>query len=382
MLLVLAVTGTLALLLTGFVSHAPNRIVTGTSLRGWELGTPWRGLLVAPLLVLLAGAFLPARNATLAAVAAAAALLASIAVGVAGAEATRLAATAAPAARTSLGAGFWIVVVTAWLALADATRRLGLGIAARTAVALVALLPVAWLLAGGALDDLSILKEYANRRDVFAAAVVRHLVLVGATLLPALLIGLPLGVLAWRRERWRVVLFGVLNVIQTIPSIAMFGLLLAPLAGLAAALPALGQLGISGIGPAPAIIALTLYALLPVARATQAGLGQVPAAAVEAAAGMGMTPGQIFRRVELPLALPVLLAGLRITVVQTIGLAAVAALIGAGGLGSLMFQGLLSAALDLVLLGVIPIVALAVLADAALAVAAACLEIRAHDPFR
>ena len=121
---------------------------------------------------------------------------------------------------------------------------------------------------------------------------------------------------------------------------------------------------LSGIGLAPAVIALVLYSLLPVVRSTVAGLAQVPLPVVEAATGMGLTRGQVFRKVELPIALPVFLSGLRIAAVQAVGLAVVAALIGAGGLGALVFQGLASGALDLVLLGVIPVIALAVVVDA------------------
>jgi osmoprotectant transport system permease protein len=220
------------------------------------------------------------------------------------------------------------------------------------------------LLLAGELAELSLLKEYANRQGVFHAAFVRHLEIVLATLLPTLLIGIPLGVAAFRRERWRIPLFAVLNVIQTVPSIALFGLLLAPLALLAMQIPLLGRLGVGGVGIAPAVIALTLYSLLPVVRSTVAGLTQVPPPVIEAATGMGMSRGQIWRRVELPLALPVFLSGLRVATVQTVGLAVVAALIGAGGLGALVFQGLSSSALDLVLLGVVPVVALAVAFDA------------------
>src|SRR4029077_16441211 len=144
-----------------------------------------------------------------------------------------------------------------------------------------------------------------------------------------------------------------------------FGLLMVPLALLATALPGLHQVGVSGIGMAPAVIALLLYSLLPAVRSTVAGLGQVPRPVVEAAAGMGLTAAQIFRKVEVPIALPVFLSGLRIAAVQAVGLAVVAALIGAGGLGTLVFQGLASGALDLVLLGVVPVVALAVAVDAA-----------------
>ncbi|MBV8046877.1 MAG: ABC transporter permease, partial [Paludibacterium sp.] len=166
--------------------------------------------------------------------------------------------------------------------------------------------------------------------------------------------------LAARRSRVQGALFAVLNLIQTLPSIALFGLLVAPLAWLGEHVPGLG---IAGIGMAPGILALTLYSLLPMTRGTLAGLQQVPAAAVDAARGMGMGSWQILWQVELPLALPVFLTGLRITAVQAVGLAEVAALIGAGGFGAIMFQGLLGSAIDLVLLGVIPVVALAIAVD-------------------
>jgi osmoprotectant transport system permease protein len=138
---------------------------------------------------------------------------------------------------------------------------------------------------------------------------------------------------------------------------------MAPLAWLAMQLPALGHAGISGVGLAPAVLALLLYSLLPIVRSALAGLAQVPAATVDAARAMGMSSWQILWQIELPLQLPVLLVGLRTAVVQTTGLAAVSALIGAGGLGQIMFDGLFSAANDLVILGVVPIVMLAMLAD-------------------
>ena len=125
----------------------------------------------------------------------------------------------------------------------------------------------------------------------------------------------------------------------------------------------LAAIGVSGIGIAPAIIALVLYALLPVVRNTYAGLAGVDRAVIETAEAMGLTRQQIFQKVELPLAMPVLLAGLRIVMVQAIGLAVVAALVGAGGLGSFVFQGLGQNAADLVLLGAIPAILLALTAD-------------------
>ena len=162
--------------------------------------------------------------------------------------------------------------------------------------------------------------------------------------------------------------------LQTIPSIALFGLLIVPLSSLAAAVPGLAALGVGGIGAAPAVIALVLYALLPIVRNTVGGLAGVDRAVIDAARGMGLNGYQIFSQIELPLALPVLLAGLRIVIVQTVGLAVVAALIGAGGLGTFVFEGLGQYALDLVLLGALPAILLALVADFALQTLATLLR--------
>lgn len=267
-------------------------------------------------------------------------------------------------ARTSLGAGFWSMVALAWLASLDAAQHVTRSAVLRHVLMAAVALPLLTLLALGVGHDLSILKEYANRDDVFWTAVRRHLQIVATATLPSVLLGLPLAWACSRLPRLRQGVFPLLNIIQTIPSIALFGLFMAPLAWLALRFPALSQAGISGVGLAPAVLALVLYSLLPITRSALAGLEQVPDATKTAARAMGMTDGQIFWHVELPLALPVLLPGLRTAVVQTIGLAAVTALVGAGGLGSLMFDGLFSAANDLVLLGVLPIVLLAMLVDA------------------
>jgi len=158
--------------------------------------------------------------------------------------------------------------------------------------------------------------------------------------------------------------------------VALFGLLIAPLAGLVAHFPALSRVGIAGTGLTPALIALVLYALLPLVRGVVAGLNQVPRDVLESAAGMGMSARQRFFQVRLPLALPVLLRSLRVVTVQTVGMAVIAALIGAGGFGALVFQGLLSSALDLVLLGVIPTIALAVVVDALFGLWIALLKVK------
>jgi len=160
-----------------------------------------------------------------------------------------------------------------------------------------------------------------------------------------------------------------LSLIQTIPSMALFGILIGPLGWLAANSNMLHELGIRGIGMPPAFVALFLYSLLPMVVATAAGLSHVDANISEAASGMGMTPRQRLFSIELPLALPIILTGIRIVLVQNIGLATIAALIGGGGFGVFVFQGLGQTATDLILLGALPTVALAFVSSVCLNVA-------------
>jgi osmoprotectant transport system permease protein len=381
-LLVLVLAGLAAALVPAFVTHAPNRLVSGRGMAWWQVMSGLHGatlllaqlLIVLPALVLVTGVFMRCTRLTQGLVLLAATTLMAGLAWLAGSSAATLAQTASSASRTAPGAGCWLLLALSWLAATDALQRLQLPTVQRLLGPCVVLAPLAVLLASGQLDQLSLLKEYANRQPEFHAAVWRHLELVVATLLAALLIGLPLGSALFHRSRWREPVFSLLNVIQTLPSIALFGLLMGPLALLVAYQPRLGQLGISGIGLAPALIALTLYALLPVVRGTVAALGQVSAPAMEAARGMGLTQRQLFWSVRVPLAMPVLLSGIRVMAVQTVGLAVVAALIGAGGLGSLLFQGLFSGALDLVLLGVVPVVALALVMDAGFSLGALLWE--------
>lgn len=365
-LLLLLGLGLVGAFFLSFLTDAPNRLVSGSpvSLGSAVHGVRWLALL--PGVALLPGPFLRRHRLVNALTVVAASVLLASLVWLAGSEAASLSGAGPARARISLGAGFWVLFAAAALALADALRRVSASPVVRIALGGIAVLPVLAVIATGHADQLAILREYAAARDVFAAAILRHIELVLGALVPTLAIGLPLGLLAARRLSLRAPLFSTLNVIQTIPSIAMFGLLMAPLTALTHLAPGLEHLGISGVGMAPAIVALMLYALLPIARNTQAGFASVPSAVLETARGMGMTARQILWRVEIPLALPVVLAGVRITLVQLIGLAVLAALVGAGGLGAVMFQGLFADALDQVLLGVIPVVLLAMVADAAL----------------
>ncbi len=371
-LLVLTLLITLALATLPLLSFAANRLVSGQPLMLWQVTQSW--LLLLPLLWLWQGLWWKPRRCNLVMALLDAEILFALLIFIGGQTAAQLANSGSPLARTAFGSGLWCAAALALLLAAEAIRQLTTSTPWRILLNLQIWIVPLLLLLSGHLDHLSLMKEYANRTAVFDAAFSQHLLLLGGTLLPTLLIGLPLGLAIARRPRWQSVAFSVLNLIQTVPSVALFGLLIAPLAGLVAHFPVLASWGISGIGLAPALIALVLYALLPLVRSVVAGLQQVPQEVRETARGMGMSALQQFWHAELPLALPVWLSGLRVVVVQTIGLAVVAALIGAGGFGAIVFQGLLSSALDLVLLGVIPVVALAVVFDAALRLLSALLE--------
>lgn len=267
-------------------------------------------------------------------------------------------------ARLSPAAGVWLSLVAALAAWHEVLR----GAIRRERLVYGALLVGVLGLVGlqislPPLDRLAVLVEFDVRSDRFVQELLQHMRLAGTAVLMACLIGVPAGMLAFRRPRMRDSILNLTSTIQTIPSLAMFGLLIAPLAALSQAVPLLRRLGVSGVGTTPALIALTLYALLPVVRNTLIGLTVVPQGVRESGQAMGMTARQRFWMVEVPLALPILLRGVRTAAVQAVGNTTVAGLIGAGGLGWFVFQGLGQAATDLVVLGVIPIVLLAIAVD-------------------
>ena len=377
-LFVLVAIGAVAVALSGFVGFAPNRLVSGNPIPLWKAAgaLPAASIALLGTLILAASLAKPSKPVLYSA-AVSAALLLLVALTAAGQAARTLSLSATPASRISLAPAFWILVACAALAVGDALQRLEARIAT-TAVAVIAITSGAALLAAlGTFDALSIAREYESRHQEFSDALVRHMTLVGASVGGAVAIGFPLGVATAKRPRLEGPVFAILNTLQTIPSIALFGLLIVPLSALAAAMPWLGAFGIAGVGMAPAIIALVLYAMLPAVRNTVAGLRSVDSSAIDAGRGMGMSSSQILWQVELPLSSPVLLAGLRIVTVQAIGLAVVAALIGAGGLGTFVFEGLGQYAVDLVLLGALPAIFLALAADFVLQILTAMLRRRA-----
>ncbi|MDF4023600.1 ABC transporter permease [Luteibacter sp. PPL201] len=350
--LVLCAIGAIAAATLPFAHVAPNRLLSGIAQRPhpWLLAALWgalavtawprapRGLAIGCVaLVIVALPWCLAHEAT---------------IWLAGARATT---------RVQAGAGFWTMWLAAGLLLLDRLRGVGRGWQVVVWVAVTGAV-VGYAVAGG-FDGIAVVREFHAQHDAFVEALFTHLRLCVLTLSLALLIGAPLGLRTWRTRRGDGVLLGVLAFLQTVPSLALFALLIGPFAWIATRWPVLGAWGFGGTGAAPAVFALVLYALLPVVRYTIGGLEAVPADARDAARGLGMSRWQVLVRVQLPLGWPVLLAGLRIVAVQTIGLAAVAALIGAGGLGRFVFLGIGQGATDMVLLGTLAIIGLALLVD-------------------
>jgi osmoprotectant transport system permease protein len=192
-----------------------------------------------------------------------------------------------------------------------------------------------------------------HRSEIWSATL-DHIALVLIAMSIAIVIAVPLGMVIVQRPALRTFALGLASVFQTIPSLALFGFLIP--------IPFIG-----GIGPRTAIVALVLYALLPILRNTYVGLTGIDPAVLEAAEAMGMTNTQILTRVRLPLALGIILAGIRTATVITIGVATIAAAIGAGGLGTFIFRGVAMVSDAVILAGAIPAALLAILADVFLA---------------
>lgn len=408
--LVAAGLGVMALLLP-WLELKSSRIAAGTGVQVLGLSSFWAFSLLAAWLV-----FARSKGALQAAALGLAVLAWGSLSGVGSAVLLR---EASDYARVSPSSGFWLSLLPIylgffWLWQTQGWRGVWPGLLALTFLPIV-----------GAFDRLGPVIELSNERSRFGLELWNHLALAGAAWLQAALVGVPLGVLAARGRGFGWVV-GLVGFLQTIPSLALFGLLLAPLAWLGQtlsleytlalltigllvlwtvravgsgvvvllALPVgtlgllvggvfwvqllgpeplrwslaapLAEMGVRGIGAAPAVFALTLYALLPIVVSTQAGLRSVPEGVRDAARGMGMTAWQQLRYIELPLAFPILMDGLRSAAVLSIGITTVAALISAGGLGFFVLRGVEAGAPDLVLLGALPIIALALFIDALL----------------
>ena len=348
-------------LLPGWLTLKPSRVAAGISLRLWEVET-W---LVVPFVVLWSLCLVLSLTKTgrhsiplgiLANVIIVLTLLFT------GLEASRLLMETSSIARVTPGAGFWLTLFAAYVLVFAARQRTTF--TWKHLISWTGLVTFFLLLFLGWFDSISVMQEYFGQEDRFVRELIRHISLFAGSVAIGTLTGIPLGIWATRNKSAEKPIFFFANITQTIPSLALFGLLIAPLSALSFAFPALRQFGIRGVGPAPAMIALIIYSLLPVIQNTYVSLRNVDPAVIDAGRGMGMGRMQVFRSIEVPLAAPIVLEGVRIASVQAVGLTAVAALIGAGGLGAFVFQGLGQAAPDLIILGAIPIIILALVVDA------------------
>ncbi len=394
---VLALTVGCIALITNFLTYKPNRLVKGFSISLWQTKEgPLYTLLLFLLLIIgfffsiktkptlpvnnfkkQLKYFLPGPMGN---------LIIIFSFLVAGLLSTEYVKTAGSIVRVSPSVGFWLLLTTGYLYITISIKPLkknqktspyvtnridtnptggknyfnsGLSLT----LALFSPVIIALLLALGIFNNISVIQEYLAKRDRFFAELIQHLYITGFSITLALIVGIPLGLIMSKSKKLERIILNTVNTIQTIPSLALFGLMIAPLSFLSFKFHLLRDIGISGIGSAPAIIALALYALLPITSNTYTGIKSVDPSIMDAGKGMGMGKVSLFFRVQFPLALPIIFNGVRISTVQTIGNTAVAALIGAGGLGTFIFQGLGQAATDLILLGALPIILLAIITD-------------------
>ncbi len=187
----------------------------------------------------------------------------------------------------------------------------------------------------------------ASRSDELIGLTIQHIQITGLAVILAIILGVPVGIWISKKRSVRGPVLGIANIFQTIPSLALFGLIIPLL----------------GIGYTPSVFVLFLYALLPIIKNTFIGINSVDEAIIDAGRGMGMTSNQILTKIEIPLALPVIMGGIRISTVINIGTATIAALIGAGGLGEMIFKGISMANNNMVLAGAVPTALLAISID-------------------
>ncbi len=280
-----------------------------------------------------------------------------------GVVAARVVPSAGTFARYSIGGALWLSAVFAFMLLIASRRETGIGSPLSWLMMVAVPVGLVALAITGALSSLGIAAEFRNWSTEFWTLVGLHLFYSVVAILLAIVFGVALGVLAFRVPRFAEPVFGVASVFQTIPGLAMIGLLAIPLGAISARSAIARGLGVSVLGWAPLLIALTLYALLAIVRNTYVGLQAVPAATVEAARGMGLSESQVLRRVQLPLAMPILFSGIRVSSQQTIGNATLGYFVFAATLGRIIFTGVSQTAPNLVILGSIALVTLALSVD-------------------
>ena len=368
-----AITGSvlgLASLLFAWLTLKPNRLLSGTGLELWN-SAGWDDTVIILVLwsVCLGLSFAGNKRLHAFVLGVLANVILIYTFVLAGHTAGNLLQTAPQFARISLGAGFWLTIAAAYILIHASRRRLQDVRIWQGFITWSALIAFVVMLLAGCFDDLAIMQEYNARSDRFEQEFFQHIRLFVQPVAIGTIIGVLLGIWAARSRIAEHPIFFTTNIVQTIPGLALLGLFLPILSALADDYPILEDWGIRGVGPAPAIIALTIYSLLPIVRNTFVALRQVDPAVINAGVGMGMSRFQVFYSIEVPLSAPLVLEGIRIAAIVAVGLAILAALIGGGGLGFFVMEGFNQGASDLILVGAIPIVVLAFVVDAAMRLA-------------
>ncbi|MDO9065925.1 MAG: ABC transporter permease, partial [Chloroflexota bacterium] len=281
-----AITGSvvgLLSLLFGWLTLKPNRLVAGTSLKLWDsYGWGFTAILICLWLLCLILSLSGKKHWHVVALGIISNSIVILSFVLAGIIASRLLEGEASFARVSLGAGVWLSSIGAYILIFSCRQGLEESPFWQNLVSWLGMAAVGILLGTGWLNDLSVIKEFSEQEARFAQELLNHVVIFTTSVIVGTLIGIPLGIWATRSRHAEKPVFFIASILQTMPSLALFGLLIAPLSALSFAFPVLREYGLSGIGAAPAIIALILYSLLPIVRNTYVGLNQLDPAVINA----------------------------------------------------------------------------------------------------
>ncbi len=262
----------------------------------------------------------------------------------------------------SFSIGYYLVLTVIFLIIKLEGRNISKSKLLFTSMLLLNIIIIFFIIQFNFFDQLSLIRELSIKEDQFYTAIVDHMILSILAVVLGALISLPLGYFIAHSRFLDKLILVPLNLMQSIPTLSFFGLLF-PILSFLGSIAVFAAIGITGIGWAPALIVLTAYTLLPIVRNTQAGYRNISPEYLECGKSLGMNKFQLLVEIELPLASPLIITGLRIALVQTIGAAVLAGLVGAGGLGSLLFLGLAQSSIDLIILSIIPIVFFTLLLD-------------------
>lgn len=261
--------------------------------------------------------------------------------------------------RLSIGPSMWLWMISMIGIIIKVSEKL-INEYIKNTLYIIPMIIILILILLGELDGLAIMMEYQTKKVEFIRELITHIKLSVLIVIISILTGVPLGYLVNKNKIAEKIVFSIINITETIPGISFIAMLMIPLSYISNKYSFLVSLGITGFGVAPAFIALFLYALFPIIHSTRAAFRTIDQQYIEVAQAMGMLSRRIFYKIELPLALPIILSGIRLATVYTVTGVTLAAFIGGGGLGIFMIQ---TESMDLILLGTIPIIMITYMTD-------------------